>query len=118
MWISSLKEVWNTHWILGNGIGYSGYYIKTALNMSESNLHNVYLNIFFELGIIGITIYLAMIVSYFKSLINKESLWNIVFVIFIPFIIITMLQYLGFDNDIILMLLIIIAINKVKFKQV
>lgn len=118
MWISSLKEVWNTHWILGNGIGYSGYYIKTALNMFESNLHNVYLNIFFELGIIGITIYLAMIVSYFKSLINKESIWNIVFVIFIPFIIITMLQYLGFDNDIILMLLIIIAINKVKFKQV
>ena len=57
-----------------------------------------------------------MIVSYFKSLINKERLWKVFFVIFIPFMIITMLQYLGFDNDIILMLLTIIAINKVKFK--
>lgn len=117
MWISAGREIWNTHWLVGNGIGQSGYYIKTALGMPESNLHNVYLNLFFELGIIGCITYVLMIISYLKSMISENKKMRLAIIVAIPFIIITMLQYLGFDNDIIILLLIIMSIKTIKLEE-
>ena len=112
IWGEAIKNIWKSHWITGNGIGYSGYFIKTVIDRTESNLHNVYLNIFFEMGLIGITAYISFLIFYFKEIINRNNMIKVMFTLVIPFVVITMLQYLGFDNDIAMLFILILVCNK------
>ena len=114
IWGEAIKNIWNSHWITGNGIGYSGHFIETVVDRTESNLHNVYLNIFFEMGLMGIGAYISFLVFYFKEIINKSNIVKIIFTLLIPFGAITMLQYLGFDNDIVVFFILILVCNKCK----
>ena len=114
IWGEAIKNIWNSHWITGNGIGYSGHFIETVVDRTESNLHNVYLNIFFEMGLMGIGAYISFLVFYFKEIINKSDIVKVIFTLLIPFGAITMLQYLGFDNDIVVFFILILVCNKCK----
>lgn len=49
IWKEFIISVFDTHFIVGNGIGYSAYFIQDILGRFESNLHNVFLNIFLNL---------------------------------------------------------------------
>ena len=112
IWVEAIKNIWKSHWITGNGIGYSEYFIQTVVGRTESNLHNVYLNIFFEMGLMGIGAYISFLVFYFKEIINKSNIVKVIFTLLIPFGVITMLQYLGFDNDIVMFFILILVYNK------
>lgn len=112
IWVEAIKNIWKSHWITGNGIGYSEYFIQTVVDRTESNLHNVYLNIFFEMGLMGIGAYISFLVFYFKEIINKSNIVKVIFTLLIPFGVITMLQYLGFDNDIVMFFILILVYNK------
>lgn len=114
IWVEAIKNIWKSHWIAGNGIGYSGHFIETVVDRTESNLHNVYLNIFFEMGLIGVGTYVSFLVLYFKEIINKSNIIKVIFTLLIPFAAITMLQYLGFDNDIVIFFVLILVYNKCK----
>ena len=114
IWGEAIKNIWKSHWITGNGIGYSGHFIETVVDRTESNLHNVYLNIFFEMGLMGIGAYISFLVFYFKEIINKSDIVKVIFTLLIPFGAITMLQYLGFDNDIVVFFILILVCNKCK----
>lgn len=112
IWGEAIKNIWKSHWITGNGIGYSAHFIETVIDRTESNLHNVYLNMFFEMGLIGVGAYISFLIFYFKEIINKSNIVKIIFTLVIPFVAITMLQYLGFDNDIVMLFILILVCNK------
>ncbi|NGT79832.1 O-antigen ligase domain-containing protein, partial [Clostridium perfringens] len=103
--------------IVGNGIGYSAYFIQDILGRFESNLHNVFLNIFFELGIIGIVLYITFIIQFFKDFITRKNILKNLFMIIFPMLAIVCLQYLGYDNDLVVTLTLLIIINMIMKKD-
>lgn len=118
IWKESILNLFESKIIIGNGIGSSGEFVTSQLMRTESNLHNVILNTFFELGLVGIIIYLSMIYSFIKNYFNKKDIFKGIFIFAMPSLIIFNLQYLGYDNDmVIFMLFIIIANNLCKDKK-
>lgn len=113
IWKEFLMSVFDTNFIVGNGIGYSAYFIQDILGRFESNLHNVFLNIFFELGIVGIVLYITFIIQFFKDFITKRNILRNLFMVIIPMAVIVCLQYLGYDNDLVVTLTLLIIINRI-----
>lgn len=114
IWDNLFKHFRETNWIIGNGIGYSADFIRDVVGRTESNLHNVYLNIFFELGVIGIFSYIMFLILFIKSISNEKNVIKSLSLLVAPFLVITSLQYMGFDNDIIMPIIIILVINNFK----
>lgn len=112
IWKNFLINIFDTNFILGNGLGYSGKFITEVVQRQESNLHNVYMNLFFELGIVGIISYITFLVFFIKENISKNDFLKFIFIIMIPFLITTLLQYLGFDNDLMMLFIILFIIGK------
>lgn len=112
IWQSFLQNVWDTNFIMGNGIGCSGDFIQNIVGRSESNLHNVYFNIFFEMGMIGFASYITFLIAFAKDVVVKNRMLNLFLIIIIPFGITTFLQYLGFDNDIIIVFIFLLILKK------
>ncbi|EOU1940583.1 O-antigen ligase domain-containing protein, partial [Clostridium perfringens] len=117
IWKEFIISVFDTHFIVGNGIGYSAYFIQDILGRFESNLHNVFLNIFFELGIIGIVLYITFIIQFFKDFITRKNILKNLFMIIFPMLAIVCLQYLGYDNDLVVTLTLLIIINMIMKKD-
>lgn len=113
LWKESMLNLFSTNFLTGNGIGYSKNFIENIIMRSESNLHNVFLNIIFELGVIGILIYVKFIYEFIKENFSKQKILNGVCILFVPVLIICNLQYLGYDNDIICFMVLMIIINKI-----
>lgn len=111
IWKESILNLFESKMIIGNGIGSSGEFVTSQLMRTESNLHNVILNTFFELGLVGIIIYLSMIGSFIKNYFNKRNIFKAIFIFAIPSLIIFNLQYLGYDNDMVIFMLFIIIVN-------
>ena len=72
------------------------------------------MNLFFELGIVGIISYTSFLVFFIKENIKNNELLRFIFIILIPFVITTSLQYLGFDNDLVIMFVLILITIKAK----
>ena len=81
-------QTFKNHPWLGVGIGNSGEYIKknkirSDLNSSYQGLHNIFLEMICELGLVGFFIYIYSFYLYFKK--NKrENLYLFVFTMFVP----------------------------------
>ncbi|MGL5478956.1 MAG: O-antigen ligase family protein [Clostridium sp.] len=114
IWVKSLKELVNNNVIIGNGIGYSDYFIGNILGRPESNVHNVFLGLSFELGLIGIVIYLKIWIDITREYILNKNIIAKLFILIIPILIILNLQYLGYDNDIVAVIILIILVMKSK----
>ncbi len=112
IWNKFITNVFDTHFMLGNGLGYSRTFIAEVVQRQESNLHNVYMNLFFELGLAGILSYIAFLVFFVKENIKKNNVFKFIFIVIIPFLITTSLQYLGFDNDLVAMFILILIITR------
>lgn len=117
IWKESLIALMNGNWILGNGFGSPARVIAEVLHRKESNFHNVLLNMAFELGIVGIGLYIGFLINFFRSQINKENIRLLVGNILIPMIIILSLQYIGYDNDIIILLVMILIVGMMTKKE-
>lgn len=116
IWKQSAIEFCKKYFMIGGGIGSTKYFIQGTLGRFESNVHNIFLNIFFEFGLIGFCIYTKFLFEFLKNVFRNKLFKNI-FVIVIPMLIIVSLQYLGYDND--LMVLIMLSIiNKLENEQV
>ncbi|MGL4450822.1 MAG: O-antigen ligase family protein [Sarcina sp.] len=112
IWVKSLENLFENNFIVGEGISSTGYYIQNILGRYESNVHNVFLTTLYEFGIIGLGIYLKFLYDLVKEYFNKQNCLKYIFIIVIPFMIITNLQYLGYDNDLVIFMLLIIILNK------
>lgn len=112
IWVKSLENLFENNFIVGQGLSSTGYYIQNFIGRSESNLHNVFLTTLYEFGLIGLGIYIKFLYDLVKEYFNKGNYLKYIFVIAAPFMIVTNLQYLGYDNDLVVFILLIIILNK------
>lgn len=110
LWAYLFSNISQINIFLGNGIMFAGVFFKGVF--SESNLHNSFLNVWLDLGFLGLLAYLAMFVNTFngftKHLLNKLDL-------IIPFIACLMIQYSGYDNDIFLFFVLVLGIDSMNY---
>jgi len=71
-------------------------------NDIEDNFHNVYINMLCDLGIAATAAYVIMIWAFFLAGMTHALLSRLFF--FIPFIVITNSQYLGYESDLVYLL--------------
>ena len=114
IWKESIIESFNNNFIFGSGIGSSGVFVRNILMRSESNLHNVMINTLFELGAVGLIIYTTAIVAFVKKNFRRKDIIKNILVIGIPISIIFNLQYLGYDNDMVIFAVLICIFNSHK----
>lgn len=88
------------NYMLGIGLGGTRkFLIKYNTILADGHMHNVVLNILLELGMIGGTLYFLLITSIFFE--SRKYLKSKNTVLFFPFFIVLMLQYMGYDNDVV-----------------
>lgn len=108
IWVKFFSNMFqNTAILFGRGLGYAAHFVEHVVKRSESNLHNVILNITLEQGIVGATLYMAFIVNLFKAVANRKNIVAFGSIVLVPFLIVTTLQYLGYDNDLVLFFLLL-----------
>lgn len=117
IWKEFFNNVFDTHWIIGNGIGYGATFISEVVGRTESNLHNVFLNVFFEIGIFGLISYIGFIFTFLREYINKRNFISILCILIIPVLFIIMMQYFGYDNDIIMVFILFLFVIKLSQKD-
>lgn len=94
MWIYALEII--REYPLGCGIGNSVNALEEMLSTSysENNFHNVYLQMFIDLGIIGGSLYIITVISFvIKNIIHIKD--NPIVVVLFLYIITSMLQFAG-----------------------
>lgn len=117
IWSTFFENIFHENYLTGIGLGgtYS-FLLKYQAGYLNDNMHNFILNIWLELGLIGLLLYVTWLVLYIKSIIKRaSSKGDILFMLIIPFFVIISLQYLGYDNDILLYLGVIYLL--LNFKQ-
>ncbi|MGS2751259.1 O-antigen ligase family protein [Bacillus zanthoxyli] len=116
LWKAFFDHFNETHYMIGNGI-YSSYsflmqYVPHYL--VNTNMHNFIINIAMETGIIGVCIYILFLLGLFRKLMlglrGYKGEFCIVFIL--PLVLIMSLQYLGYDNDIVVYLVLLFLIKK------
>lgn len=112
-WNTFLENFLETSYFIGNGLlstanflsRYSYYYI------GENNMHNVFLNMLLDFGFVGTSLYVLMLIFYYRSYRRiSAKLYNRLILIFSWFAV-TSLQYVGYDNDLIVFLIIIYLVH-------
>ncbi len=116
LWKAFFEHFNETHYMIGNGI-YSSYsflmqYVPHYL--VNTNMHNFIINIAMETGIIGVCIYILFLLGLFRKLmLGLRGYKGEFFIVFIlPLVLIMSLQYLGYDNDIVVYLVLLFLIKK------
>ncbi len=82
--------------------------------MGEPNIHNTFLNNYLDFGILGLSFYVLFLITLFrygKSLFNNRAYWVTAF---IPLLATMMVLFPGYDNDIIVYLILIFIIGQLK----
>lgn len=82
--------------------------------MGEPNIHNTFLNNYLDFGIFGFLFYTMFLISLFKygkSIFNNKTYWITAFT---PLLATMMVLFPGYDNDIIVYLILIFIIGQLK----
>lgn len=118
IWHAFYINIDNMNWLYGNGILYGAYLIPEFTRWPNNNFHNVFLNTFSDMGIIGLSLYIVYIVIIFFStkLLYKNKLY-FMFVLFIPNFIVINSQYLGYDNDIVIYFSLVALLNNILLQK-
>lgn len=117
-WQTFFENITKTHFLTGNGLlsarafleAYSPYYI------GESNMHNVFLNTWLDFGLIGLILYIGFLGGTLYWTNQFRININFIFIIVVPLLFSFMLQYLGYDNDIVLYILCAYLISQINNK--
>ncbi|WP_180234959.1 MULTISPECIES: O-antigen ligase family protein [Bacillus cereus group] len=116
LWKAFFEHFNETHYIVGNGM-YSSYnflmqYVPHYL--VNTNMHNFIINIAMETGIIGVCIYISFLFGLFRKLMSGLRGYKVEFciVFILPLVLIMSLQYLGYDNDIVVYLVLLFLVKK------
>jgi hypothetical protein len=119
-WYVFLTNFMNEHFIIGNGILSASEFLKkysTDIYLGENNLHNVWLNTLLDWGLIGFIFYILFFIYFHFINVKKDYVLNYIFLLFIPLNVILGLQYLGYDNDIVVFLSVLYIIHNLNFNR-
>lgn len=113
-WKTFFIHIWDTSFIFGNGMLYTSNFLQeySPYYIGENNMHNVILNTWLDFGLVGLFTYIGFMGQYIYIAINKKIDLNNLFILILPLIATLMLQYLGYDNDIVIYLTLIYIVNK------
>lgn len=113
MWIIFLKYFDSINILRGIGIGNTPKFLLYYGGGSDGNMHNFILNTFLEQGVIIGVIYILFHFLFIKKVV-KAFKWDSLLLL-VPFYAVISLQYLGYDNDIVIYIsLVYILIDKFK----
>ncbi|GAA4780053.1 hypothetical protein GCM10023231_03670 [Olivibacter ginsenosidimutans] len=111
---------------LGNGFLKGGEFLQhyAAYYHGEPHIHNTFLSCYLEFGWVGFLSYSLFLGFFYRYCMNRNQVHSFWLAAFLPLLAIMMILYSGYDNDIILYLLLIfilgtnrkIAIDTVKIK--
>lgn len=113
-WKTFFVHIWDTSFIFGNGMLYTSNFLQeySPYYIGENNMHNVILNTWLDFGLVGLFTYIGFMWQYIYIAINKKINLDNLFILILPLIATLMLQYLGYDNDIVIYLSLIYIVNK------
>lgn len=98
------------NYILGVGLGGTPNFLKKYHSiLIDGHMHNVIINMFLELGIIGGVNYILILFCIMSILIR--NLGKKAIMLIIPFGLVLMLQYMGYDNDVVIYFSFIILLS-------
>jgi hypothetical protein len=101
---------------LGNGFMSAPEFLSTHADFfhGEPHIHNTFLSTYLELGIIGFASYLLFLVFFFKFCYQKHPDSCYWLLTIAPLVAIMMILYSGYDNDLILYLILIFGLSTVR----
>lgn len=101
LWNLFSTQVKNVSPVVGEGLGTPQEVIKLSGN-HESNFHNTFMNMYYEMGTLGIFLFIFILFWIFKLSKHEFSIPIVLFLL--PLIVCLFNQYQGYDNDIMLYL--------------
>lgn len=108
-WNIFLKNFFYEEYFIGVGLGGTkSFLIKYGTILADGHMHNVILNMFLELGIIGGSIYTLLLIKMFLVFKRKKLLS-----LYLSFLVVLMLQYMGYDNDVVIYWSFMIILSKI-----
>lgn len=110
LWIYLFNHFDEFNHFIGNGVLFLDTFFDGVFN--ESNIHNVFATIWIDLGILGLLLFLFIIAKLLGGGKKERSFF---FLIGLPFISGIMVQYLGYDNDIVIYFSLAAVLADVRF---
>ena len=100
---------------LGNGFMSGGDFLAqyAAFYHGEPHIHNTFLSCYLDFGVIGLLSYVLFLYHYFRFGVGKYRNWLFWWVAYVPLLAIMMILYSGYDNDIVLYLMLIFLLGSV-----
>lgn len=115
-WRTFFSNIWNENFVIGNGQLFAHIFLKkyAPYYIGENNMHNVFLNMILDFGFIGLTLYLIFIFNIIRYLLKILLRSSVLFLVVFPLLVIFNLQYLGYDNDFVIFISIILFMGEYK----
>ncbi|WP_111669238.1 O-antigen ligase family protein [Algoriphagus litoralis] len=111
---------------LGNGFLSAPEFLEKYADFyrGEPHIHNTFLTAYLELGIIGFLSFISFLWFFFKESVSRFSNVRFQVLLFVPLLSIMMILYSGYDNDVVLYLILMFLLanvhaldfDKLKFK--
>ena len=99
---------------LGNGFMSGGGFLSryAAYYHGEPHIHNTFLNCYLDFGIVGVVSYVLFLYQYFRFCAGTHVDPRFWYVAFLPLLAIMMILYTGYDNDIVLYLVLLFLLGR------
>lgn len=88
------------NFIWGNGVLYGQYYLSEIVVRANNNFHNVFLNNLVDFGVLGLLLYIGLLLIVFYRRKPTPLTWLLA----LPLLACLSLQYVGYDNDVVVYL--------------
>jgi len=101
---------------MGNGFLSAPEFLSKYANFyrGEPHIHNTFLTAYLELGIVGLLSFISFLWFFFKESAAKFSNLRFQFLLFLPLLSIMMILYSGYDNDVVLYLILMFLLANVR----
>ncbi len=101
---------------LGNGFLSAPEFLSKYADFyrGEPHIHNTFLTAYLELGVIGLLSFISFLWFFFKESASKFSNLGFQFLLFLPLLSIMMILYSGYDNDVVLYLILMFLLANVR----
>lgn len=100
LWVALWQQREEVNFFLGNGILYGKYFFTQVVELPNNNFHNVFINTLVDIGVLGLIFYVGILTYIFAF---RKPFYLILFLLF-PLLAVLNLQYLGYDNDVVVYL--------------
>jgi hypothetical protein len=101
---------------LGNGFLSAPEFLSKYADFyrGEPHIHNTFMSAYLELGILGLLSFISFLWFFFKESEAKFSNLAFQFLLFLPLLSIMMILYSGYDNDVVLYLILMFLLTNVR----